>query len=149
MDKSQLRILLADDDEDDCLMFKDVLDELPLATHLTTVHNGEELMSLLTGHTQPLPEVLFLDLNMPRLSGFECLLEIKNNPKLNHLPVIILSTFIDTHLKELLYTHGAHYCVRKPADFTQLKKVVLLALTLTAQANGLQPAKSDFVLHGD
>ena len=66
MKLKQLNILLADDDTDDCIFFKEALDELLLPTHLITVHDGEQLMQLLTNETTELPDVLFLDLNMPR-----------------------------------------------------------------------------------
>ena len=90
-DSYSVNILLADDDSDDCLFFKDVLDELNLPTLLTTVHNGEQLMEVLLKSTE-LPDILFLDLNMPRKNGFECLSAIKQTKKLNQVPVIIFST---------------------------------------------------------
>ena len=77
MNSEQLNILLADDDTDDCIFFKKALDELTLPTNLVAVHDGEQLMHLLTNDTNPLPHILYLDLNMPRKNGFECLSEIK------------------------------------------------------------------------
>ena len=65
MNLNQLKILLADDDIDDCIFFKEALAELLLSTHLTTVNDGEQLMQLLTNETNVLPHVLFLDFNMP------------------------------------------------------------------------------------
>lgn len=94
-------ILLADDDNDDCLLFKDALGDLPLATHLTIVRDGEQLMLLLNAKEE-LPDVLFLDLNMPRRNGFDCLSEIKENEKLRSLPVIIFSTSFDPDIVNLV-----------------------------------------------
>ncbi len=82
----QLNILLADDDTDDCVFFKRALKELAIPISLTTVHDGEQLMDFLANKTNELPHVLFLDLNMPRKNGFECLSEIKSNEKLSQLP---------------------------------------------------------------
>ena len=141
-----LNLLLADDDKDDCLFFKDALEELPASTHLATVHNGEQLMQLLTKQTIELPDVLFLDLNMHRKNGFECLSEIKLNKKVIQLPVIIFSTSLEQEVVNLLYENGAQYYIRKPADFSQLKKVIQQALTLIAQENISQPARENFVL---
>ena len=90
MSLTQLNILLADDDADDCLFFTEALTGSPLSTHLTTVPDGEHLMQLLSNEKYELPDVLFLDLNMPRKNGFECLSEIKQNSKLNMLSVVIL-----------------------------------------------------------
>ena len=78
MKLKQMFILLADDDTDDCIFFKEALDELLLPTKLMTVHDGEQLMHLLANESTELPDVLFLDLNMPRKNGFECLEEIKS-----------------------------------------------------------------------
>jgi CheY-like chemotaxis protein len=80
-----LNILLADDDIDDCIFFKEAVEELLIPTVFTIVHEGEQLMQLLTKEATDLPDVLFLDLNMPRKNGFECLSEIKDNKKLNQL----------------------------------------------------------------
>ena len=108
MSSKHLNLLLADDDTDDCIFFKEALKEFPLSTHLTTVHNGEQLMQLLTNETNELPHVLFLDLNMPRKNGFECLSEIKLNKKLKQLPVIIFSTSFEQDDVNLLYKNGAN-----------------------------------------
>ena len=79
MSLKQLDILLADDDLDDCLFFKDALEDMPAYTKFTAVHDGEQLMQLLTHEKNGLPDILFLDLNMPRKNGFECLTEIRQN----------------------------------------------------------------------
>src|ERR1700675_4386029 len=107
MKLKQLNILLADDDGDDCYFFKEALKECPVSTHLTTVPDGEHLMHLLTNGTRELPDVLFLDLNMPRKNGFECLSEIRENKKLKDLPVIIFSTSFEQEVVNLLYQNGA------------------------------------------
>ena len=142
-----LNILLCDDDTDDCNFFKDALEALPLPTQLTTVYDGEHLMELLT-KTNELPYVLFLDLNMPRKNGFECLSEIKLIKKLNQLPIAILSTSFDQAVVNLLYTNGAQYYLSKPAEFSQLKKVIQQTLTLIEEENISQPTRENFVLTG-
>ena len=73
MDFGPIHLLLGDVDKDDCLFFEEALEELTLSTRLTTVHNGEQLMQLLAKKTEQLPHVLFLDLNIPRKNGLECL----------------------------------------------------------------------------
>lgn len=145
-------LLLIDDDKDDCLFFKEALDELPVTAELTTVHNGEQLMDLLTegGEAVPAdPLVLFLDLNMPRKNGFEVLSELKQDEKLKWLPVIIFSTYFEQEEINQLYDKGAHYYIRKPVEFSQLKKVIYQALTLITGNAMEQPPKDDFVLKGD
>ena len=146
MNLKKLNILLADDDTDDCLFFKKALEEFPLSTPLTAVHDGEQLMQLLTNETNELPHVIFLDLNMPRKNGFECLLEIKLSEKLKHLPVIIFSTSFEQEVVDLLYKNGAQYFIRKPSEFSQYKKIILYTLKLLTQEDISQPIKENFVL---
>jgi len=146
MNTIKYNLLLADDDTDDCIFFKEVLEELEITASLTIVNDGVELMRLLSKKTDTLPDVLFLDLNMPRKNGFECLLEIKLNDKLKHLPVVIFSTSLDMQVVNLLYEKGAHYYIRKPGEFSKLKKVIHEALTITSQTKSAQPAKEKFIL---
>jgi CheY-like chemotaxis protein len=146
MSSKHLNILLCDDDSDDCYFFNEALEKLPLSTSLRSVHDGEQLMQLLTNETNELPHVLFLDLNMPRKNGFECLTEIKLNKKLNQLPVIIFSTSLDQEVANLLHKNGAQYFIRKPSEFPLLQKIILQALTLISKDNISQPTRDHFVL---
>jgi CheY-like chemotaxis protein len=148
MAANEIRVLLADDDLDDCLFFKEALEELPLSTHLTIVNDGDQLMKLLLKNTTQLPHVLFLDLNMPRKNGFECLKEIKLNDKLKALPAIMYSTSSEQDVMDRLYQNGAQHFFRKPFDFLQFKRVIHYSLTLIMQETGLQRAKSNFILTG-
>ena len=86
---TSFNLLLADDDEDDRIFFNEALQELPIDTSLNTVNDGQQLMNLLTSISTTLPDIIFLDLNMPLKTGYECLKEIKLNEKLKCLPVII------------------------------------------------------------
>ena len=147
MNTTIYNLLLADDDPDDCSFFKDALDELPLATSLTTVNDGVQLMEFLsTNVSNKLPDMLFLDLNMPRKSGFECLAEIKQVDKLKHFPVVIFSTSLDMEVVDSLYEKGAAHYVQKPGDFSALKKVIFEAVTITAKDGFQQPSKEHFIL---
>ena len=99
-------ILLADDDRDDQLLFKESLEELSLSTQIETVQNGEQLMQLLNDEKEQLPDILFLDLNMPRKNGFICLSEIKRTERLKRVPVIIFTTSYEPEIVNLLYKKG-------------------------------------------
>ena len=148
MADEEILVLLADDDKDDCLFFKEALEELPIATHLTIVHDGDQLMKLLIKGTDQLPHVLFLDLNMPRKNGFECLTEIKLNKELSQLFVIIFSTSSEQEIVNLFYEKGAQYYIRKPSEFAQIKRVIHQALTNISAINFEQRGKENFVLTG-
>lgn len=124
MNSKQLSILLADDDTDDCTFFKEAVNDLSMKNKLTTVHDGEKLMHLLNNESHVLPDVLFLDLNMPRKNGFECLAEIKRNKRLKDLHVVIFSTSFEQEVVNQLFESGAQHFIRKPSEFTQYKKII-------------------------
>ena len=139
-------LLLADDDIDDCTFFEDALDELPISATLLTVNDGVQLMKFLSEKADNLPDVLFLDLNMPRKSGFECLSEIKSIDKLKDLPIVIFSTSLNMEVVDLLYQKGAHYYIRKPGDYDKLKKLIFEAINLTSKLGQTQPSRDKFIL---
>lgn len=144
--KSTLHLLLADDDRDDCLFFEEALNDLPVDVSLTTVNDGVSLMDLLSISNSQLPDILFLDLNMPRKSGLDCLLEIRAIKSLRGLKIVIFTTSFDIQTVNLLYNEGADYFIRKPGDFSALKKVILRAISLTTTDSLAQPARDKFVL---
>lgn len=142
-----LHLLPADDDEDDRELFQSALKELPVVIQLTTVEDGEALMQWLQTQKPNLPDLLFLDLNMPRKDGQECLRQIKQGPELQTLPVIILSAAVSPAQTDTLYATGAWYFIQKPERYGQLTKVVEQVLHLSGQAPRQQPGKKDFVLY--
>jgi len=147
--KKKINILLADDDQADCLLFKDALEELPVTAELTIVSNGEQVIEELTKKGSKFPDVLFLDLNMPRKNGFASLGEIKRSSALQDIPVIIFSTASDPETVKNVFRDAAHYYIAKPAEFTQLKKVIYEALMLITQKNPPLPNKDKFMITGD
>lgn len=140
----KFQLLLADDDKDDRFFFERALKKLPISTQLTTVEDGEKLMVYLSGNTI-LPDVLFLDLNMPRKNGSECLKEIKENEKLKALPVIMYSTSLHVDIADLLYKIGAHYYIRK-GTLEELEKALHSTLTLMVEKQLTRPTRDKFIL---
>ena len=141
-----LEILLADDDRDDRYFFEKALAALPGPAHLSTVVDGEKLLAFLSENAKKLPDVLFLDLNMPRKSGAECLAEIKRHKKLEKLPVVIYSTSLHENVADMLYKTGAHYFVHK-ADFPELKKSLARVLTLLTASEFARPSREEFIIN--
>jgi CheY-like chemotaxis protein len=141
--KKTLHLLLADDDKDDRFFFKEALKQLPVESKLTTVEDGEKLLNYLY-KTKQLPDLLFLDLNMPRKNGGECLGEIKSDKRLSAIPVIIYSTYLHDEVADVLYKDGAHYYLKKN-DITELHKAISQILTLLKR-NPEQPPRDEFII---
>lgn len=141
-----INIILAEDDTDDAFLFNEAIDELSLSVELTIVSDGEQLMQRLKNENIQLPDVIFLDINMPRKNGLESLSEIRVNKRLHDLPVIIFSTSFDEEIVNQLYVNGADYYIQKPSGFDALKNVIHLALNLISEKKQLQPPKDSFVL---
>jgi len=146
MSEEPLKILLADDDKDDRFFFDKALKVLPIPTMLTTVEDGEQLMDYLSKNSENLPDVLFLDLNMPRKKGEECLSEINLHPKLRELQVIIYSTSLNEEVANQLYKNGAYYYVQK-TDLLELEKILLHILTMMKEKKFTRPARENFILN--
>ena len=124
-------ILMADDDADDRLLAKDALAECHMASDLHFVENGEELVEYLQrrGKFAPLmdqarPGLILLDLNMPKKDGREALKEIKADPDLRKIPVVVLTTSrADTDIGRV-YDLGANSFISKPVSFDSLVDVM-------------------------
>jgi CheY-like chemotaxis protein len=139
-------IYLADDDEDDRLFFQDALSEVCTEVTLTIAKDGVELMHKLHLQPSPLPDVIFLDLNMPAKNGFECLVEIKRNELLKHLPVVIFSTTMQEETVNKVYKEGANFYIRKPDNFNQLKKALNKVLSIDWMHDVKQISKEQFIV---
>jgi CheY-like chemotaxis protein len=146
MEENQYKLLLADDDADDCIFFQEALEDLPVSTSLQTVSDGVELMDFLSAYSGDLPDMLFLDLNMPLKNGFDCLSEVKNDTRLKALPVIIFSTSLDMEVVSSLYEKGADYYIRKPSEFSRLKQVIHEAINAIGRTYNGQPDREHFIL---
>jgi CheY-like chemotaxis protein len=144
----RINILLADDDEDDCTVFTDALAEILPATNLVCVANGVQLMDRLRGnpHSAALPDILFLDLNMPLKNGFDCLFEIKSNHALKRLPVVIFSTSAQREAVDTAFQGGASLYLKKPDSFLKLKEALKKILVINWQDRPAQPAREHFLI---
>ncbi len=144
-----LNILLADDDEDDRTFFANALKEIPVNSNLTTVNDGEQLMDYFSKNPDYLPEILFLDLSMPRKSGFECLTEMKDDIKLKEIPVVMFSTSYtqdfnyELSMIKILYNLGVQDYIRKPGSIGELKGLIFHSFLKVIKENRLNLQKID------
>jgi CheY-like chemotaxis protein len=141
-----IHILLADDDHDDRFLFARELEALPFNTDLSVVEDGEKLMTYLEDSFNRLPDIIFLDNNMPCKNGEECIQEIKAHSKLKLIPVIIYSTYVHEDVADAFYTAGAHFYIRK-TDQKELRKLLQQVLTLYTGDRFSRPKRTAFVLN--
>lgn len=131
--KDSIHILIADDDEDDRAFFSDAMMELRMNNKLTLFNDGRDLMEYLAQPDIIMPHILFLDLNMPYKSGFECLKEIRANIRFKDVSIAIYSTSSSEKDIEETFVEGANIYIKKPNDFTKLKKVIKEVLNINWQ----------------
>jgi len=146
MEKDYIHIILADDDEDDRMFFTDAFDELKMKTKVQTYNDGVELMNYLMTENAILPHVLFLDLNMPKKNGIECLHEIKANKRFDDIAIAIYSTSSSEEHIEETFVNGANIYIKKPNDFNTLKKVLSDVVTINWQYHTSGLNKDNFLL---
>lgn len=125
-----ITLLIADDDPDDRMLMQEALAESRLANDLYFVNDGEELMDYLHRRgpyadpsSAPRPGLILLDLNMPRKDGREALREIKADPELRRIPVVVLTTSEAEADIVRSYDLGASSFIRKPVSFAGLAEV--------------------------
>jgi CheY-like chemotaxis protein len=121
--KKKCSILIAEDDEDDQLLLQSAFDEKVKNCQLTFVSDGLLLLNKLKEYTT-LPDLIMLDLNMPKINGWEILNEITKDEKLNHIPRMIFSTSSADNEIKRAYSLGASAYIVKPASYKDLLKYV-------------------------
>lgn len=139
-----IHIMLADDDEDDRNFFNDAINDLKISNKLTIFNNGKELMDYLEHPETILPDILFLDLNMPCKTGNECLKDIRSNPKFKDISIAIYSTSSSDKDIEETFVGGANIYIKKPNDFSKLKKVLQEVMNLNWQFHTSKLNKDTF-----
>ncbi|KAB2890668.1 MAG: response regulator [Desulfobulbaceae bacterium] len=124
-------ILVAEDDDDDFLLTREVLEEGGIPARLVRVRDGEELMEYLLRKGEyadpqdsPPPSFILLDLNMPRKDGREALQEIKSDPALRRIPVVVFTTSRAEEDIAHTYLSGANSFIRKPVTFADFARTV-------------------------
>lgn len=145
MENIPLRILLADDDEGDRLIFGEAMGELELNLKVQTVNNGMQLIEHLTKSTI-LPHLVFLDLNMPRKNGLECLKEIRSNERFAAISIAIYSTSASEKDIEETFLNGANVYIKKPNNFATLKQLLHKAVKAYYLHSQVSSDRKNFLL---
>lgn len=119
---------IVDDDADDRTLFIEAVKEIDAGIECISANNGEEALILLNDPENSLPDFIFLDLRMPRIDGKKCLLEIKKNERLKHIPVVIFTTSRDVEESKALKEMGAFYFISKPNNPEEIYYLISFVL---------------------
>lgn len=136
-------LIIADDDEDDQMLLKEAIQEYSDSITLSVISDGKQLMNFLA--KGPAPDLILLDLNMPYKNGTECLMEIRANENLRHIPVVILSTSRNIRDIELCFNFGANLFFTKPCSFQSLKVMVRSILSINWQDFKIISSRQKFI----
>lgn len=123
-----IRILLIDDDVDDELIFREIIEEISPDIECASAHNGLEALNQLASMA-PTPTMIFLDLNMPIISGWECLDRIRKDQRTTHTPVVIMTTSDNQADRQKALALGATAFLTKTADLSSLRQIIRKTLT--------------------
>jgi CheY-like chemotaxis protein len=142
-DKSTIKkVILADDDADDRELFSEAFSLVAPEVHVSVVKDGEELLSSMEFDA---PDIVFLDLNMPKKNGYECIVAIRENEKFSRIPIVIFTTSLHTKDVDDTFRQGANYFFRKPNNFEDIKNV-LVRIVHTRASMLFNQMKEQFLL---
>ena len=119
-----VRIFLVDDDEDDRLIFSEALNEVSTRHEYREFRDGKELVDYFADPENPLPHIIFLDLNMPLMDGKETLAFLRNSPRFKEMSIAIFSSSDSDADIEHTFVLGANIFIRKPTGYEKLKKTI-------------------------
>jgi CheY-like chemotaxis protein len=147
-----VKILVVEDSPSDVRLIREALREAPMVVHITVARDGVEAMDYLhhckTAYL-PLPDLILLDLNLPRKNGREVLTEVKTDPELKQIPVLVMTSSYDEDDIAQAYSLNANCYIRKPNDLMEYQRVVraiedfwFLTVTLPETYNEPFPAQS-------
>ena len=142
-DKKSTHILFSDDDTDDALLFTQAADLMTSSILLSFAEDGEQLMRYLS--KEMLPDLIFLDLNMPVKNGIECLRDIRSDHNLDWLPVIIYTTSDNPKDIDTCFNLKANLYVVKPTSFESIIKTLKKVINMDFKNNGF-PTRENFLL---
>lgn len=139
-------VLLAEDDRDDVEVFADALRNTNIPSTLRHAKDGDELFIELNA---AVPDLLFLDINMPCKDGISCILEIRQNRKFDGLPVVMFSSLSHHSYVDKAYRYGANYYLVKTTTVGALTQRLQYLLSIASEKQLYYPAKDEFLLSGD
>lgn len=142
--KENIHLLLADDDDEDRDIFVTVMSEISDRVKVIQARNGKQVLDILNS-AETLPDIIFLDLNMPLMGGADCLKALKANPRFKKIPVFIYSTSSTKEHVDETFLGGANLYIPKPESYTALRKMAQFVLGFNP-SNYTRPKRDDFLI---
>ncbi|WP_431611975.1 response regulator [Chryseobacterium sp. 'Rf worker isolate 10'] len=146
MNKEFLNVIVADNDENTLIFFKNILKELKISIKVQCFSNGKDLMEYLNNEDAVVPEIVFIKYTIPGKESMECLEEIESNSKFNNMVTAIFSEPIPEDEIEDIFVKGANIFMKKPECFEKLKKVLSEVITINWQYHTSGLNKDHFIL---
>lgn len=116
-------ILLVDDDFEDCELFREIIGEIDPGGTIVVRHDGIEAIKFLTDDETVIPDMIFLDVNMPKMNGKQVFLILQKDERLSRIPVVIYSTSISDREANYYASYGVN-CLVKPSTYQELKNAL-------------------------
>ncbi|MDH7460203.1 response regulator [Chitinophagaceae bacterium 26-R-25] len=139
-------VLIAEDDDDDYLIFSLAIEELSFRVILSRAENGDVLMKMLNENN---PDLLFLDILMPCRDGRQCIKEIRADSKFDSLPIIVYSSLKDMETIEFCYRAGSNLYAVKPSSLKDVKQALERIFSVDWKKMLYYPPLSQFVIRGE
>lgn len=146
MNKEFLNVIVADNDENTLIFFKNILKELKISIKVQCFSNGKDLMEYLNNEDAVVPEIVFIKYTIPGKESMKCLEEIESNSKFNNMVTAIFSEPIPEDEIEDIFVKGANIFMKKPECFEKLKKVLSEVITINWQYHTSGLNKDHFIL---
>lgn len=146
MNKEFLNVIVADNDENTLIFFKNIFKELKISIKIQCFSNGKDLMEYLDNDDAVVPEIVFIKYTIPGKSSIECIDEVKAKSKFSNMVTAIYDDEIQENEMEETFVKGNNICMRKPSDFGTLKKVLTEIITINWQYHTSGLNKDNFIL---
>ena len=141
--ESNWDVLLAEDDKDDVLIFELAVEQARIIINLRHAIDGDELFRLLK---EAIPDIIFLDINMPCKDGVTCIAEIRQNPDYNHVPVIMYTSYNHSQKIEAAYKKGANFYLIKTESIVELAEKLKKIFSVEWKKYMYYPPINQFVI---
>ncbi|WP_313093583.1 response regulator [Chryseobacterium flavum] len=146
MNKEFLNVIVADNDENTLIFFKNIFKELKISIKVQCFNNTKEVMTYLNNDETFIPEIVFLKYNISGKSSISCIEEIRTDLKFNNMVTVIYSESIPENEIEEVFVKGGNICMKKPETFEGLKKVLTEVITVNWQYHTSGLNKENFIL---